>query len=79
MSKIEGEAPRYNKETEDAIQEAKDIISGKIDTKAYASFDELKKELEEKFELGISMLSEDFLANGRPEEVPNTRIDLDSE
>lgn len=40
--------PRYNKETEDAMQEARDIMSGKIPAKSYSSarelFDELDKE-----------------------------------
>lgn len=40
--------PRYNRETEDAMQEARDILSGKVEAKAYHSarelFDELDKE-----------------------------------
>ncbi|MBP5718649.1 MAG: type II toxin-antitoxin system RelB/DinJ family antitoxin, partial [Abditibacteriota bacterium] len=32
--------PRFNKETEDAIREARDIIAGKIQRKAYNSVDE---------------------------------------
>jgi DNA-damage-inducible protein J len=32
--------PRYNAETEAAMQEARDIIAGKIKTKSYASFNE---------------------------------------
>ena len=40
--------PNYNRETEEAIQEARDIMSGKIQTKSYVSarelFDELDKE-----------------------------------
>ena len=40
--------PRYNRETEDAMQEARDILSGKVEAKAYHSarelFDELNKE-----------------------------------
>lgn len=39
--------PRYNKETEDALQEARDIISGKVDTKSYSSSRELFAELDE--------------------------------
>lgn len=39
--------PRFNRETEDAIQESKDIMSGKIKTKSYKSAQELFKELEE--------------------------------
>lgn len=42
---------RYNAETEAAMQETRDIISGKIPAKRYSSakelFDELDKELEE--------------------------------
>ena len=33
--------PRYNTETEAAIQEARDIMSGKIQTKTYHSTQEL--------------------------------------
>lgn len=32
--------PRYNMETEEAIQEAKDILSGRVKSKRYASFDD---------------------------------------
>ena len=39
--------PRYNKETEDALQEARDIISGKVATKSYDSSRELFAELDE--------------------------------
>lgn len=52
MSIIEGgfpfeiKQPRYNYETEQAINEARDIISGKIDSKSYSSLDELLKDLE---------------------------------
>lgn len=52
MSIIEGgfpfeiKQPRYNYETEQAIKEARDIISGKIDSKSYSSLDELLKDLE---------------------------------
>ena len=38
--------PRYNKETEDAIQEARDIMSGKISAKSYSSSKELFAELD---------------------------------
>ena len=38
--------PRYNAETEAAIQEARDIISGKIKTKSYSSVEELFADLE---------------------------------
>ena len=40
--------PRFNKETEDAIKEAHDIMSGKVEAKSYSSarelFDELDRE-----------------------------------
>ncbi|CBK73289.1 RelB antitoxin [Butyrivibrio fibrisolvens 16/4] len=39
--------PRYNKETEEAIQETRDIISGKISAKSYSSSKELFAELDE--------------------------------
>lgn len=32
--------PRYNAETEAAIQEARDIMAGKIEAKSYSSFSE---------------------------------------
>ena len=38
--------PRYNRETEAAIQEARDIMSGKLETKSYSSARELFKELD---------------------------------
>lgn len=38
--------PRYNKETEEAIQEARDIMTGKINAKAYSSSKELFAELD---------------------------------
>ena len=38
--------PRYNRETEEAIQEAKDIMSGKISSKTYSSSRELFDELD---------------------------------
>ena len=38
--------PRFNKETEDAIQEARDIMSGKVESKSYGSARELFKELD---------------------------------
>jgi DNA-damage-inducible protein J len=38
--------PRYNSETEAAVQEARDIISGKMQTKSYAAVDELFADLE---------------------------------
>lgn len=39
--------PRYNKETEEAIQEARDIMSGKVSAKPYSSAKELFAELDE--------------------------------
>ena len=39
--------PRYNHETELAIQEARDIISGKIQAKSYNSLEELLNDLDE--------------------------------
>jgi DNA-damage-inducible protein J len=36
--------PRYNAETEAAIQEARDIMSGKIQAKSYDSFQEMLNE-----------------------------------
>ena len=38
--------PRYNKETEDAISEARDIMSGKVQAKSYSSAQELFDELD---------------------------------
>lgn len=38
--------PHYNKETRLAIQEARDIMSGKIEAKHYDSFDALMKDIE---------------------------------
>lgn len=52
MSIIEGgfpfeiKQPRYNRETESAINEAKEIISGKRKVKVYDSVDELFKEID---------------------------------
>jgi len=37
--------PRYNAETEAAIQETRDIIAGKIQTKSYNSYDEFEAEI----------------------------------
>lgn len=37
---------RYNHETEKAMQEAKDIISGKLKAKSYESINELIKDLD---------------------------------
>ena len=38
--------PRYNRETEDAIEEAKDIMAGKVQAKSYSSAQELFDELD---------------------------------
>jgi len=43
---FEMKQPRYNAETEAAMREADDIISGKIKTKRYASFSEFVAEME---------------------------------
>jgi len=42
--------PRYNAETEAAIQEARDIMSGKKKAKGYSSADELFAELQAEYE-----------------------------
>ncbi len=53
MSLIEGgipfdvRVPKYNKETNDAINEAKDIMSGKVEAKTYGSAKELFNELDD--------------------------------
>ena len=39
--------PRYNRETEDAINEARNIMSGKIEAKSYDSARELFSELDD--------------------------------
>ena len=38
--------PRYNKETEEAISEARDIMSGKVKAKTYSSVEELFADLD---------------------------------
>ena len=38
--------PRYNRETEIAIQEARDIMSGKIQTKMYTSVAEMNADID---------------------------------
>ena len=38
--------PRLNRETEDAVQEARDIMSGKVEAKSYSSARELFDELD---------------------------------
>jgi DNA-damage-inducible protein J len=42
---FEMKQPRYNAETETAMQEARDIINGKVKTKSYTSAKELAEEL----------------------------------
>lgn len=37
--------PRYNKQTEEAMREARDILSGKLDAKSYESVDALFDDL----------------------------------
>ena len=39
--------PKYSRETEAAIQETRDILSGKVPAKSYGSVQELFDELEE--------------------------------
>ena len=39
--------PRYNRETEAAMQEALDIINGKIESKSYSSFSDFMKDMED--------------------------------
>ncbi|GHT88585.1 DNA-damage-inducible protein J [Spirochaetia bacterium] len=43
---FEMKQPRYNVETESAMQEARDIISGKVHAKSYSSAKELAVELD---------------------------------
>ena len=43
---FEMKQPRYNAETEAAMQEARDIVSGKKQAKSYSSADELFEELD---------------------------------
>jgi DNA-damage-inducible protein J len=43
---FEVKQPRYNAETEAAMQEARDIMSGKIQAKAYTSLEEMHRELD---------------------------------
>lgn len=38
--------PKYNRETEEAMQEARDIMSGKVQAKSYSSAEALFKELD---------------------------------
>lgn len=38
--------PRYNEETEEAMREARDIASGKVEARGYASAKELLDEIE---------------------------------
>jgi len=46
---FEMKQPRYNTETEAAIQEAKDIMSGKKKVKSYSSADEFFSELDAEY------------------------------
>jgi len=43
---LEMKQPRYNAETEAAMQEARDIMNGKKKAKSYSSADELFTELD---------------------------------
>ena len=45
---FEVKQPRYNQETEAAMEEARAIMQGKVDTKAYSSTQELFEELDAK-------------------------------
>ena len=47
---FEVKQPRYNAETETAMQEARDIVSGKKKSKSYSSADELFTELDAEYE-----------------------------
>ena len=47
---FEMKQPRYNAETEAAMQEAREIISGKRKAKKYSSADELFMELDAEYE-----------------------------
>jgi len=47
---FEMKQPRYNAETEAAMQEARDIMSGKKKAKKYSSTDELFMELDAEYE-----------------------------
>jgi len=47
---FEMKQPRYNAETEAAMQEARDIMSGKKKAKSYSSADELFEELDAEYE-----------------------------
>ena len=39
--------PHYNKETEAAMKEARDIVAGKVEAKSYSSAHELFSELDQ--------------------------------
>ena len=43
--------PRYNKETEEAISEARDIMSGKVKAKTYSSVEELFADLDKEWNI----------------------------
>ena len=47
---FEMKQPRYNVETEAAMHEARDIMSGKKKAKSYSSADELFEELDAEYE-----------------------------
>jgi DNA-damage-inducible protein J len=47
---FEMKQPRYNAETEAAMHEARDIMSGKKKAKSYSSADELFEELDAEYE-----------------------------
>jgi DNA-damage-inducible protein J len=47
---FEVKQPRYNAETEAAMQEARDIMAGKIKTKVYHSVEELNADLDAEYE-----------------------------
>ena len=46
MTLIDVRVPQYNKETIAAINEARDIMSGKVETKSYSSAKELFDEFD---------------------------------
>lgn len=47
---FEVKQPRYNRETETAIQEARTLMKGKVNTKSYSSAHELFKELDKEMD-----------------------------
>ena len=56
--------PRYNAETEAAMQEARDIISGKKKAKKYSSADELFEELDAEYEAELRPVSKKRAGKG---------------